>query len=68
MHPYLSEALAAERIKDARRSANAARRAVEARQTRPGPSRFAALAAALRGGQPASAQATAPARFHVRRA
>lgn len=60
MHPYLSQALAAEHINDALRNANAARRANEARHTRP--TRFAALTAALRG----TVSATPAARVHVR--
>jgi hypothetical protein len=62
MHPYFSQALAAEHISDALKAADAVRRAHQVRQTRS--SRFAALAAALRGTVPAG-QAT---RVHVRRA
>jgi hypothetical protein len=61
MHPYFSQALAAEHINDARRTADAARRASEVRHTRS--PRFAALAAALKG--TVAAPAT---RVHVRRA
>lgn len=62
MHPYLSQALAAEHISDALRTANETRRANEARHTRT--SRFAALAAAVRGTIPAGSAT----RVHVRRA
>ena len=62
MHPYLSQALAAEHINDALRTANATRLANQVRSARS--SRFAALAAAMRG-TVAAGQAT---RVHIRRA